>query len=166
MNIRQEKESDINAIFEITRQAFRNHPYSQNTEQLIVNALRDDHALTISLVAEISGKVVGHIAFSSVAISDGSCDWYALGPVSVQPEFQRQGIGKALIGEGLSRLKSLGAEGCVLVGEPAYYQRFGFKQFPDLHMEGVPDAYVLALPFSEKVASGFLMHHKAFSIKN
>ena len=166
MIIRAEKETDINAIFEITKQAFENHPNSQNTEQFIINALRNDNALTISLVAEIDEKVVGHIAFSPVTISDGSCDWYALGPISVQPKFQRQGIGQALVREGLSRLKSLGAQGCVLVGEPAFYNRFGFKSFPNLGVEGVPQQYVLALPFAERMASGVIRHHHAFSVKN
>jgi len=166
MIIRSEKQSDIKAIFEITKQAFENHPISQNTEQLIVNALRDDNALTISLVAEIDDKVVGHIAFSPLTISDGSCDWYALGPISVQPKFQRQGIGQALVREGLSQLKSLGAQGCVLVGEPAFYNRFGFKSYSDLVMRGVPQEYVLALLFTEKMASGAITHHHAFSVKN
>ena len=166
MNIRAERESDITAIFEITKQAFENHPISQGTEQFIINALRKDNALTISLVAEIEEKVVGHIAFSPLTISDGSCNWYALGPVSVQPKLQRQGIGKALIREGLSQLKSLGAQGCVLVGPPEYYNRFGFKSFPDLNMEGVPQQYVLALPFNEKMATGSITHHHAFSVKN
>ncbi len=165
MNIRAEKESDITSIFEITKQAFENHPISQNTEQLIIDALRDDSALIISLVAEIDEKVVGHIAFSPLTISDGSCDWYALGPISVQPKFQRQGIGQALVCEGLSQLKSLGAQGCVLVGEPAFYNRFGFKSIPDLGMEGVPQQYVLALSFTEKMGSGVITHHHAFSVK-
>ena len=138
MIIRAEKKADTKAIFEITKQAFENNPISQGTEQFIINALRKDNTLTISLVTEIEEKVVGHIAFSPLAISDGSCDWYALGPISVQPKFQRQGIGRALVREGLSRLKSLGAQGCVLVGEPAFYGRFGFKSFPDLGMEGIP----------------------------
>jgi len=166
MIIRAEKESDITTIFEITKQAFENHSISQGTEQLIINALRKDNALTISLVAEIEGKVVGHIAFSPLTISDGSCDWYALGPISVQPQFQRQGIGQALVREGLTRLKALGAQGCVLVGEPAYYNRFGFKSFPNLSMKGVPQQYVLGLPFNEKMATGLITHHHAFFVKN
>lgn len=165
MIIRAEKEADIKAIFEITEQAFEDHPISQGTEQFIINALRKDNALTISLVAEREGNVVGHIAFSPLTISDGSRDWYALGPVSVQPAFQRQGIGQALVREGLSQLQSLGAQGCVLVGEPAYYERFGFKSFSDLSMEGVPQQYVLALPFAEKMARGVITHHHAFSVK-
>jgi putative acetyltransferase len=163
---RAEKESDIEAIFEITKQAFENHPISQGTEQFIINALRKDNALTISLVAEIDDKVVGHNAFSPVTISDGSCDWYALGPISVQPKFQRQGIGQALVCEGLSQLKSLGAQGCVLVGPPEYYNRFGFKSFSELNMEGVPQQYVLAMPFNEKMATGSIIHHHAFSVNN
>jgi len=165
MNIRAEKESDINKIFNVTKDAFKDHPIEPHTEHYIINALRKDNALTISLVAEIEEKVVGHIAFSPLTISDGSSDWYALGPVSVQPKFQRQGIGQALIREGLSQLKSLGAQGCVLVGEPAYYNRFGFKSFPELSMEGVPQQYVLGLSFNEKMATGSITHHHAFSVK-
>lgn len=165
MVIRAEKASDIKEIFEITKQAFENHPITPHTEHYIVNALRDDNAMTISLVAEIDEKVVGHIAFSALTISDGSRDWYALGPVSVQPKFQRQGIGQALVREGLAQLKSLGAQGCILVGPPEYYNRFGFKSFPDLNMKGIPQQYVLALPFAETMASGVITHHHAFSAK-
>lgn len=111
--------------------------------------MRDANALTISLVAEAHNKVVGHIAFSPVTISDGSLDWYGLGPISVLPESQKQGIGKSLMHEGLSSLKGLGARGCVLVGDPGYYERFGFRNIPDLSINGVPQQYVLALPFGE-----------------
>lgn len=163
MIIRNEKESDVEAIFEITKEAFENCPYSNHTEQFIVNALRAAKALTISLVAEVGGKVVGHIAFSPVTISDGSHNWYGLGPVSVLPKLQKQGIGKALIHEGLSLLKSSGGQGCVLVGEPEYYKRFGFGSFPDLMLEGVPQEYVLALPFDKNIAQGFIVHHQSFS---
>jgi putative acetyltransferase len=97
MIIRNERESDVEAISDVTKAAFENHPHSQHTEQFIVNALRVANALTISLVAEVDGKVVGHIAFSPVTISDGSHNWYGLGPISVLPECQRQGIGKSLI---------------------------------------------------------------------
>lgn len=165
MKIRKEEKNDLEAIFNLTQEAFKNHPYSQHTEQLIVNALRAADALTISLVCEKNGTIIGHIAFSPVTISDSSPEWYALGPVSVLPKFQRQGVGKALIQEGLRLLKSLKAQGCVLVGEPEYYQKFGFKNFPDLIYEGVPQPYVLALPFHQKVAHGSVTHHPAFSVK-
>lgn len=163
MTIRNEQAGDVEAIATVTKAAFANHPYSQQTESFIIDALRAAGALTVSLVAEVEGAVVGHIAFSPLTISDGSRDWYALGPVSVLPAFQRQGIGSALIQQGLAILKSAGAQGCVLVGRPEYYQRFGFRHVPDLVMEGVPPEVLLALPFGEHTACGTVIHHEAFS---
>jgi putative acetyltransferase len=87
--LRKETVADIEAITEVTIAAFKNHPISNHTEQFIINALRDADALILSLVAEIDGRVVGHIAFSPVKISDGTKDWYGLGPVSVLPEYQK-----------------------------------------------------------------------------
>ncbi|MBN1817035.1 MAG: N-acetyltransferase [Sedimentisphaerales bacterium] len=163
MIIRDEMESDFEAIFKITKAAFATLAISNHTEQYIINALRAAGALTISLVAEMDGNVVGHIAFSPVTISDGSPDWYGLGPISVLPEYQKQGIGKALVQEGLSRLKALGARGCVLVGDPHYYERFGFRSGPELTREGVPQEYVLALSLGENKARGVVTFHQAFS---
>ena len=163
MIIRYEQESDTEVIFKITQAAFADHPYSNQTEQFIVNALRAAKALAVSLVAEIDGKVIGHIAFSPVTISDGSQNWHGLGPVSVLPAFQRRGTGKSLIKEGLDLLKTLGAQGCVLVGDPGYYERFGFKNPPHLRHEGVPPENLLVLPFSEHIPRGVVTFHRAFS---
>ena len=163
MIIRNETESDIEVISDVTKAAFENHPISNQTEQFIISALRAANALTISLVAEIDGKVVGHIAFSPVTISDGSGDWYGLGPISVLPEHQKQGIGKSLMHEGLSQLKARGAKGCVLVGDPHYYEGFGFRSFPELTHEGVPQENVLALPLGEHKAQGIAVFHQGFS---
>ena len=163
MIIRNELESDFEAIAAVTKAAFENHPHSNHTEQYIVNALRAAHALTVSLVAEVGGKVVGHIAFSPVTISDGSQNWYGLGPISVLPEFQKQGIGKSLIHEGLSLLKALGAKGCVLVGDPNYYERFGFRNLPNLILDGVPQDYFLALMFEQNGTRGVVVFHQGFT---
>jgi len=165
MIIRNEKASDIEAISEVTIAAFTNHPYSQSTEQFIIKALRAADALAVSLVAVIEGKVVGHIAFSPVSISGRSCDWYGLGPISVLPDRQKRGIGKALIHEGFSVLKSRGAKGCAVVGDPDYYKRFGFRNIPDLILEGVPQEYFLALPFGENSACGVVVFHEGFCAK-
>lgn len=163
MIIRNETESDAEIITDVTKAAFENHPISNQTEQFIITALRAANALTVSLVAEVDGQLVGHIAFSPVTISDGSRDWYGLGPISVLPEYQRQGIGKSLMHEGLSRLKARGAKGCVLVGDPDYYERFGFRSLPELTHEGVPQENVLALPFGENEAKGVVVFHQSFS---
>jgi len=118
IQVRSETGDDVGTIAEVTVAAFQTLEISNQTEQFIIEALRSAQALTVSLVAQVDGRVVGHIAFSPVAISDGTQDWYGLGPVSVLPEYQRRGIGKALIHEGLSRLKSIHARGCCLVGHP------------------------------------------------
>jgi putative acetyltransferase len=162
MILRKETVADVEAITEVTIAAFKNHPISKHTEQFIINALRDANALAISLVAEIDGRVVGHIAFSPVIISDGTKDWYGLGPISVLPDYQKQGIGRSLIDEGLSLLKDMGGKGCALVGDPNYYKRFGFKNYPELVHDGVPQEVFLALPFNEKVPQGTIVFHEGF----
>ncbi len=160
--IRSETDADIDAISEVTVAAFKTLEISNHTEQFIIEALRAAKALTVSLVAEVDGRVIGHIAFSPVTISDGTRDWYGLGPVSVLPEYQRQGIGKALIREGLSRLKSMQARGCCLVGHPEYYKKFGFDNMPELVHEGVPPEVFLALSFDGKTPRGTVTFHEGF----
>ena len=89
--IRNETQDDVRAITEVTVAAFNTLEISDHTEQFIIEALRAAEALTVSLVAEMDGQVIGHIAFSPVTMSDGTPDWYGLGPVSVLPEHQRTG---------------------------------------------------------------------------
>lgn len=163
MKIRDEKLSDIEVITEVTLAAFADCQYGNHTEQLIIHALRDAGVLTVSLVAEIDGRVVGHIAFSPVTISGQNCQWYGVGPVSVRPDYQRQGIGKSLIEKGLRRLRKSGAKGCVLMGDPEYYERFGFRNLPELILEGVPPKNFLGLPFGEDRPQGIVVFHEGFS---
>ena len=164
--IRKEKLSDIDKITFVTEAAFKNNAHSHNTESFIIKGLRRSGALAISLVAVIEGEVVGHIAFSPVSITDGSSDWYGLGPISVLPEYQNLGIGKAMVKKGLSMLKELGGKGCILVGDPGYYKRFGFKAVAGLSYEGVPHRFVLALPLEENnLPRGKVEFHKSFQAK-
>ena len=149
--IRKEAAADVEAIAAVTVAAFRK--------------LRAADALKISLVAEAEGRVVGHIAFSPVTISDGAANWYGLGPVSVLPEYQRQGIGSALVLEGLARLKGLGAGGCCLVGYPDYYRRFGFRSIPGLVHPGVPEEVFLALVLDGRAPQGTVEFHEGFKAR-
>jgi putative acetyltransferase len=160
--VKNEKPEDAAAITEVTVEAFRTLAISNHTEQFIVEALRAAGALTVSLVAELDGRIVGHIAFSPVTMSDGTGNWFGLGPVSVLPEHQRQGIGKALIREGLSRLKVLGARGCCLVGHQEYYRQFGFRNPEGLDLEGVPEEVFFALSFNGSIPQGTVAFHEAF----
>jgi putative acetyltransferase len=161
--IRSETDADIDAITQVTVAAFETLEISNQTEQFVVEALRAAQALTISLVAQVNGRVVGHIAFSPVTLSDGTRNWYGLGPASVLPEYQRQGIGKALIREGLARLQEIRAQGCCLVGHPEYYGQFGFTNPPRLGHESVPPEAFFALSFDGSMPQGTVTFHKAFT---
>jgi len=160
--IRDETKDDAAVITEVTVAAFESLDISSHTEQFVIEALRSAKALTLSLVAEVDDRVVGHIAFSPVAISDGTRNWYGLGPVSVLPMYQRMGIGKALIREGLSRLKDLSAKGCCLVGHPQYYRKFGFENVAGLVLEGVPQEVFFALSFDGGFPHGNVTFHEGF----
>jgi putative acetyltransferase len=160
--IREETPQDAAAIEAVTRAAFRNHPHGSENEQDIIRALRASGKLTLSVVAELEGAVVGHIAISPVAISDGTIGWYGLGPMAVAPHHQGRGIGGRLVEEALRMLRESGAAGCVLLGEPAYYGRFGFRQDPALRLPGPPPDYFLALHFTAGRPKGVVTYHEAF----
>ena len=160
--IRNETQDDVCAIAEVTIAAFKTLEISRHTEQFIIEALRAAKAHTVSLLAEMDGRVIGHIAFSPVTISDGTRNWYGPGPVSVLPEHQRKGIGKALIKEGLSRLKEMNAQGCCLVGHPGYYNKFGFKNLSGFVHDGVPPEFFFALTFDEHTPQGTVAFHEGF----
>lgn len=162
IQIRNEQASDSTKISEIITLAFSNVPYSDKREAEIVELMRADAALTISLVAQVNNQIVGHIGFSKVTINDEFHDWYGLAPVSVIPEFQKQGIGSKLINEGIERLKALNAKGCVVLGEPDYYGHFGFKANEQLILPNVPAEYFQALPFDTLITSGTVKYHRAF----
>ena len=160
--IRDETEADVEAITEVTVAAFKTLEISRHTEQFIIEALRRAGALTVSLVAEPDGRVLGHIAFSPVTVSDNTPGWYGLGPVSVLPDYQLRGIGTALVTEGLARLKDMGARGCCLVGHPDYYRKFGFVTLKGLILEGVPQEFFFALSFDGHFPRGTVTFHEAF----
>jgi predicted N-acetyltransferase YhbS len=164
MIIRQENEGDADPIHEVTAAAFQGRPYSSGTEAQIVDALRAAGVLTISLVAEDHDEIVGHVAFSPVTINGRLGRWYGLGPVSVSPRWQRRGIGTALITAGLAQLRALGAAGCVLLGDPAYYGRFGFVSDPALRYRDVDPTYFQRLSFTGDVPVGAVEFHPAFDV--
>ena len=164
MTIRPETPADHDSIRQILIDAFANHPFSHQTEHLIIEGLRADNALTLSLVAKVDGKVVGQVAFSPVKIDRKDCEWLGVGPVAVSPSYQRKGIGQALVNEGLKQIRGLGAKGCVLVGDPAFYRRFGFLNSPGLKMEGVPPEVLMCLPMGDKMLEGNVTHHPAFFV--
>ncbi|MBU1174002.1 MAG: N-acetyltransferase [Alphaproteobacteria bacterium] len=160
--IRDERHGEEKAIAELTTLAFTTLAMASGTEAAIVDALRQAGALTLSLLAEQDGEIVGHVAFSPAVL--GKIEgWYGLGPVSVRPDLHKQGIGSALIKAGLDRLRVLGASGCVVIGHPAYYPRFGFAANPRLTFLGEAGEHVMALSFGGSEPAGEVGFHPVFS---
>lgn len=164
MQIRLERPEDATTIHAVTEVAFKGMRFSDNTEAKVIDALREAGALVLSLVATQGDEIVGHIAFSPVTINGEAGDWYGLGPVSVRPDHQRTGIGRALIGEGLRRLRSMGAGGCVLLGDPAYYARFGFENDPGLSHAGAPAWAFQCLTLNGPRPRGEVRFHPGFDV--
>ena len=165
MIIREENLNDIALIEAITIEAFLNAPHTDHTEQFIVRELRIAKALSISLVAEENGLIIGHVAVSPVSISDGTTNWFGLGPISVQPQYQSKGVGTKLMCAAIEKLKDISAAGCVLLGDPNYYKRFGFEPESSLVLADVPAEYFQALSFVNLIPSGQVNYHKAFNAK-
>lgn len=164
--IRPEQAADAAAIEAVTRAAFLDAPHTDHTEHRIVNALRDAGQLAVSLVAVAQDAVIGHVAVSPVTVSDGAAGWYGLGPISVAPAHQGQGVGTQLMAQALAQLRELGAAGCVVLGDPHYYARFGFKPEPALVLPGVPPAYFQAILLAGPWACGTVAYHASFSVKS
>ena len=163
--IRPETPKDIEAIQQVTEAAFLHAAHTDHTEQFIVNALRRAGQLTVSLVADREGQVIGHIALSPVTISDGAEHWYGLGPLSVTPDFQRQGVGVRLVQAALNTVRGLRARGCVVLGDPNYYSRFGFRAEPSLRYPGVPAEYFQSLVIQGTLPTGRVSYANAFGAK-
>lgn len=162
MQIRPEKHTEEELIRVLITSAFLEAEHRDGNEASIVDALRKAGALAISLVAVSHGKIVGHVAFSPVMIDGAHDGWFGLGPVSVSPNCQRQGIGTALIEAGLASLRRQGSKGCVVLGASAYYRRFGFAADSGLRLVGVPPEYFQQLSFEEQRRSGTVAYHPAF----
>lgn len=162
--IRKETPNDIDAIHNVTIAAFLHEPHTDHTEHFVVKALRSSGNLSISLVAEQGGSIVGHVAASPVIISDGSHAWYGLGPISVDPSQQGKGIGSQLMDSVILELKKMGANGCVLLGDPNYYGRFGFKPMEGLILPDAPVEYFQALLLDGDLPQGNVAYHESFNV--
>lgn len=162
LSIRPEAPGDEAAIRDLTEAAFRTQPHSDGSEPALIDALRRDSDLALSLVAEAEGRIAGHIAFSRVTIADGTREWYGLGPVSVLPELHRRGIGATLIEHGIAELAARGARGVVLLGDPGYYRRFGFAHDPALAYPGPPARFFQRLVIAGEAPRGVVSYAPAF----
>ncbi|MCI4671821.1 MAG: N-acetyltransferase [Bacteroidia bacterium] len=139
MKIRTEQKKDFDAVFNLIQRAFEKEVYSDHQEQFLVERLRKSEAFIpeLSMVAEIGGKIVGHILLTRLKIKTehGEFDSLALAPVSVLPEFQGKGIGGKLILEAHEKAKELGHGSIILLGHEKYYPRFGYQQAANYGIE-------------------------------
>src|SRR5512144_1170120 len=160
MRLHPEIPADIDAIDALLARAFADHPHSHQTEGAIVRALRAASALSLSLIAEDDGGgVIGYVAASPVRVDGVQRCWYGLGPLAVEPARQRTGVGSALMRATLETLTARGAAGCVLVGDPAYYARFGFTPLPGLELPGVPAEVFVGRVLAGPAARGTVAFH-------
>ncbi|MBF6024148.1 GNAT family N-acetyltransferase [Lysobacter niastensis] len=165
MWIRTETEADHAAIRDVIGAAFAGQPGDGGPEQRIVDALREAQALSLSLVADIDGRIAGHIAFSPVTLSPATTgQWYGLAPIAVLPRDQRHGVGKALVRAGLTELERMRAAGCVVLGEPGFYQQFGFRAGEGARLANVPPEYFMALALGGTIPDGEVRYHTAFGL--
>ena len=162
IRIRPEVETDPPAIYDLTRRAFAPMRFAAGDEQALIRILRDLGALSLSLVAEHQGEVVGHVALSPVTHESGEAGWFGLGPISVEPALQRQGVGGALIAEARRWLSDQAARGCILTGDPNYYPRHGFLPAPQHAPEAEPPEYLMVLSLAGTLPAGRLCFHPAF----
>lgn len=162
--IRDETPADFEQVRRIIDTAFE----SSGESGLVAN-LRTQAAPIISLVAEEAGLVVGHIMFSPVTIDNIDTMIFGLAPMAVTQERQRDGVGSALVREGLTRCRKLGAAGVVVLGHPAYYPRFGFTNASDFGISSeydVPDEVFMAMELAKdgfQSLEGQIRYHPAFN---
>ncbi|MEO1596844.1 MAG: N-acetyltransferase [Pseudomonadota bacterium] len=162
LTIRDEAAADQAAIHAVTADAFRDMPYSDGSEPEVIARLRAAGALSVLLVAELEGVLVGHVAFSPAVAHDGSGPWFALGPVAVALAMQGRHIGSALITAGLAALEAQGALGCMLLGDAGYYERFGFNPAPENAPSSVPAEHFMLRQSGNHAPMGPLEYHPAF----
>lgn len=163
MILRDEAEGEAGAIGELITTAFLTAPHADGTEAAIVVRLRAGGGLLLSLVAERAEGLIGHVAASPVTIG-GVGGWACIAPLSVAEGARRQGVGAALMRAALVRLEAAGLGGVVLLGDPAFYGRFGFIADPARFVPGLPAEYLLGRAFRGAGLAGEIRFHPAFGL--
>lgn len=169
MIIRQETTKDYDEIYNVVKSAFESAEHADGNEQDLVSMLRKSSAYVpeLSFVAEIDGKIAGHIMFTEVEI-DGSIQ-LALAPLSVLPEYQRQGVGTSLIGTGHRKAKELGYGYSIVLGSEKYYPKYGYLPAADFGITApfdVPSENFMVCKINERAPriSGMVKYAKEFGM--
>lgn len=169
MIIRQENVKDYKDVYELVKEAFASAEHADGNEQDLVTTLRKGDAFVpeLSLVAEIDGTLAGYILFTKAKVEDR--DVLALAPLAVRPEYQKRGIGAALIKEGHRIAVELGYEYSIVLGSEVYYPRFGYVKAEEVGVnvpEGFPSENFMAVKLIEgaEMLAGNMIYAKEFGI--
>ncbi|WP_137680666.1 GNAT family N-acetyltransferase [Aurantiacibacter suaedae] len=160
--IRPERAGDEAAIAALTQRAFAGHPHSDGSEAEMIARLRRDEDLLLSLVAEDGGEIIGQVTYSRAHLSTGDDGWMLLGPISVAPTRQKEGIGRALTEAGEAAIRKMGAKGITVLGDPQLYSRFGFAQHTPLRLKGELADYLQVKSFGAAVPEATVSFAPAF----
>ncbi len=159
--IRQETPTDFPFVFVLIKEAFKNEPFSDFTEQFLVERLRKSATFIpeLSMVAELEGEIIGHIILTEIKIVNDfqSFDSLALAPVSIKPDYQNKGIGGQLILQAHAKAIELGYKSVVLLGHKDYYPRFGYEKASKFAIKlpfDVPDENCMAIELVEGGLNG------------
>ena len=164
-SLRLEAPEDAAAIHDLTERAFEPMAFSDGTEPGLPEALREAGALLLSLVAvSADGNLLGQVTFSPLTFEPETAQrWAGLGPIAVEPGFQKQGIGSALVKEGLRRLKAQGFDGVGLIGNPLVYGPMGFISTGEQTYAGLEPKFVQIISLSdEEPPAGEMVFHPSF----
>lgn len=161
--IRDERAGDEAAIRQMVERAFTGHPYSDGDEAQVIDALRADGDLVLSLVAEDGNAIVGQVTYSRAILSNGEEGWMVVGPVAVEPARQGEGIGRALMEAGEARMQAMGAKGITVLGDPDLYARFGYRQHTAMTLEGELGEYLQVKSFGAPIPAATITYAPAFA---
>ena len=161
--IRPARAEDVAAIDTLLRESFPAPAEANLVRDLCVDG---DMVLMLVAIDEGTDGLIGAIAFSRMAVEIGGkpINAVALAPIAIARDWRQQGVGEALVAAGLERLEKEGVVLCFALGDPAFYGRFGFAADPGITVPGIPQEYVLALPFA-RPARGEVRYHAAFGLE-
>jgi putative acetyltransferase len=137
-------------------------PFADGSDQHLTNKFRAAGALQLSLVAEMDNKIAGHVALTPATHESGAARWFGLGPLAVEPDLQRKGIGTKLIAEAKAWLAGRGAAGCIVLGDTNYYPRHGFISTPESAPVNEPAEHFMVLAMQAQIPSGRFSFHPLF----
>lgn len=160
--IREEQAGDEKAIRELTRRAFEGHPFSDGDEQDVIDRLRADGDLVLSLVAESDARIIGQVTYSRAILSNGEEGWMVVGPIAVEPSHQGMGVARSLMEAGEDAMRRLGARGITVLGDSELYSRWGFRQYTALKLDGGLAEYLQVKSFGSEIPAATLSYAPAF----